>query len=500
MSISINGKFEGSDEDKKIHDKIAVRGLSGLKNMGNTCYLNSALQCLFSTSSLRSYFIDKKFMPHLRYNVIKKLATQSRNDKKLSENDDVSINESDITKTTVTTLTYNFYELMKALWSSNWVVTPREFKEALCNQNELFRGYNQHDSQEAMHFILDTIHEELKRSGKVRHKDIPNSVLEFKKISDPLLERINKLEEIEQQFKRLDVVTQKVQDMIGNSNPFHKINPSQINAFCLEKKQLKEKLGKINKAKVIEDKITLLKEYSVLAKSNFGEFMIYSYLRYMDVFIGKSYSIVRDIFTGLMYTEIICSGCQHLSVHFEGYDLLQVAIPETSGTVTLMSCLENYISKELLDGKNKYNCPECQGYTVASKKISIWSFPEVLIVQLKRFSSDPRNPTIMQKNNTFVDFPFENLELKSLCSSHNTYTNHVPTYELYAVVQQHGSLLFGHYTAYCKNAVNKEWYYFNDARVEFVKPGTRQNDIVHRDAYILFYKRQYKALDDDDDK
>jgi ubiquitin C-terminal hydrolase len=34
-------------------------GLVGLKNLGNTCFMNSCLQCLSNTSPLKKYFLNK---------------------------------------------------------------------------------------------------------------------------------------------------------------------------------------------------------------------------------------------------------------------------------------------------------------------------------------------------------------------------------------------------------------------------------------------------------
>ena len=38
-------------------DAGAKQGKVGLRNLGNTCYMNSALQCLSNTTALHPYFL-----------------------------------------------------------------------------------------------------------------------------------------------------------------------------------------------------------------------------------------------------------------------------------------------------------------------------------------------------------------------------------------------------------------------------------------------------------
>ena len=47
-----------------------TRGLSGLSNLGNTCYMNSTLQCLFATDVLNSYLKSKRFKYDLKHGIV----------------------------------------------------------------------------------------------------------------------------------------------------------------------------------------------------------------------------------------------------------------------------------------------------------------------------------------------------------------------------------------------------------------------------------------------
>ncbi|CAJ0952634.1 unnamed protein product, partial [Ranitomeya imitator] len=66
-----------------------------------------------------------------------------------------------------------------------------------------------------------------------------------------------------------------------------------------------------------------------------------------------------------------------------------------------------------------------------------------------------------RKLKTSVDFPLDHLDLSPFLSSCDVKQQ---KYKLYAVVNHFGELDIGHYTAFCKHPVTKEWNAFDDIR------------------------------------
>lgn len=123
-----------------VSTRGATGGLTGLLNLGNTCFMNSAIQCLVHTPEFARYFREDY---HKEINWQNPLGM-------------------------VGELALAFGDLLRKLWAPGRTpVAPRPFKTKLARFAPQFSGYNQHDSQELLAFLLDGLHEDLNR---VKHK------------------------------------------------------------------------------------------------------------------------------------------------------------------------------------------------------------------------------------------------------------------------------------------------------------------------------------------
>lgn len=124
--------------------------------------------------------------------------------------------------------------------------------------------------------------------------------------------------------------------------------------------------------------------------------------------------------------------------------------------VTLNDCLDEFGKAEILSENDAWYCPRCKEHRRASKTLELWTAPDILVVHLKRFSSQGR---LRDKLDVAVDFPVEGLDLTNRVASQEEGKS--PIYDLFAVDNHYGGLGGGHYTAFAKNFYDGKWYEYN---------------------------------------
>lgn len=335
------------------------KGLTGLANLGNTCFLNSTMQVLSHTYELNNFLNLETYKKKLKNKPESALLVEWDN-------------------------------LRKLMWSDNCIISPNKFLRtvqtvAKIKGHELFTGYSQNDLPEFLLFIIDCFHMAISRE-----------------------------------------ITMTVTGQVENEC-------DQIAIKCFE----------------------MIKE------------------RY-----SKEYSEIWNMFYAIHVSEICnLETNKRLKITPEPYFMIDLPIPTNNKSPNLIDCFDLYVEGEVLDGENAWFNEKTNKKENIRKKISFWSFPQILVIDLKRFNS--RN----QKNQVFISFPFDNLDLSKYVIG---YKKKSYIYELYGVCNHSGGVLGGHYTSYVKNA-NGNWYHFNDTSVTEVK---LIESIISTKAYCLFYRKK----------
>lgn len=398
----------------------------GLRNLGNTCFFNAAVQCLIRCEPLTQFILSSQCISQINMknplgtkgrivsayrDLLQKMTTSSEPDHSQSS----YLNSSRYTRYSSSPLRYSHYSS---------AISPSGLHSAISQQYPIFEDFSQNDAQELVGSLLDGLHEDLNQSYQAKGNESP---VQLSKDPDSWELYLSK-----------------------NSSPIMDI--------------FNGKLFRCIKCPLCGHKRLV-----------FDPFMFLSL-----PIPSSSSSPVRN------YTSSFSRYSSSSSLYSNYSNNEYYSNRSYSQKVDLTKCFESFTKSETLDSHNLWKCDNCRKEVRATVNSGIAKVSDVLIIHLKRFEGQSY---YMKKIDTPVDYPdtldssfFQNS--MNLSSSGNQNGSSVK-YNLIGVVFHHGTLLGGHYTAAALDPATKEWYEYNDSSVTKIQ----KEDAHSSKAYILFYQK-----------
>ncbi|KAH9389864.1 Ubiquitin carboxyl-terminal hydrolase 2 [Tyrophagus putrescentiae] len=188
------------------------------------------------------------------------------------------------------------------------------------------------------------------------------------------------------------------------------------------------------------------------------------------------------LFMGQSESTLTCLGCGHQSRNWECFWQLQLVVPDdvteeaaAAGVVlppvTLASCIEQFLSEEIMHGDSAPTCDGCSKKAGSKKRLTICRLPDILVIFLKRFTVNGG------KNERRVP-----VEAQLTLSDRQ--------YALTSCVFHSGQNNDGHYMTLNKETAEGGggWTLFNDHKIFPAMPDNEVNDLLSPGAYIVFYR------------
>ncbi|XP_058279468.1 ubiquitin carboxyl-terminal hydrolase 49 isoform X1 [Hirundo rustica] len=439
---------------------LMTPGVTGLRNLGNTCYMNSILQVLSHLQKFRECFLTLDLCETEEL-LAKTVNGRARMPGRLANGaaanepgkpDEVGLSGTQSSPASLNggssisrsleliqpkepsskhiSLCHELHTLFRVMWSGKWaLVSPFAMLHSVWSLIPAFRGYDQQDAQEFLCELLDKVQQELESEGTKRRILIPFSQ---RKLTKQVLKVVNTIfhGQLLSQGKALEIPLSGSKDS----------TPSWV-SLCVP-------------------------------------------------------------------CQVTCRTCNYKSNTVEPFWDLSLEFPEryhsvekgivpvTQAECMLTEMLAKFTETEALEGRI-YACDQCNSkrrksspkplvLSEAKKQLLIYRLPQVLRLHLKRFRWSERN----HREKIGVRVLFEqvlNMEPYCCLDSLPSLATETFVYDLSAVVMHHGKGFgSGHCTAYCCNTEGGFWVHCNDSKRNVCSV----EEVCKTQAYILFYTQR----------
>nr|XP_045365336.1 ubiquitin carboxyl-terminal hydrolase 49 [Camelus bactrianus] len=411
---------------------VMAPGVTGLRNLGNTCYMNSILQVLSHLRKFRECFLNldpsktEQLFPRatngkapLAGRPASSSATElspRSNEAEACEREGFCLNggaslsrsleliQNKEPSSKHISLCHELHTLFRVMWSGKWaLVSPFAMLHSVWSLIPAFRGYDQQDAQEFLCELLHKVQQELESEGTTRRILIPFSQ---RKLTKQVLKVVNTI--------------------------FHGQLLSQVTCVSCN-----------YKSNTIEPFWDLSLEFP------------------------ERYHCIEKGFVPLNQTECL--------------------LTEMLAKFTETEALEGRIyACDRCNSKRRKSNPKPLVLSEARKQLMIYRLPQVLRLHLKRFRWSGRNHR--EKIGVHVVFD-QVLTMEPYCCRDmlSSLDKETFAYDLSAVVMHHGKGFgSGHYTAYCYNTEGGFWVHCNDSKLNVCSV----EEVCKTQAYILFYTQR----------
>ena len=214
------------------------------------------------------------------------------------------------------------------------------------------------------------------------------------------------------------------------------------------------------------------------------------YFRLRHNFECRNKSIISDIFFYDQVNITKCLKCRKSVYDFSMYNIMIFPLEKTRIfklkkdsnflKVNIFDCFEYHTKEAKQIHKDKFYCKNCKCNTDYEINSKISSLPEILTVILNRGNNLEFNVEFQ------IDYILDNLENYIIKLDSNKEQLHTK-YELIGIIIHIGnSGNDGHFYAYCKSPVDKNWYSYNDEKVRYIKDPIQEIGGI---PYLLFYQK-----------